>query len=137
MRKNAFIKVLLASIFCLLALISGASQANEKKEGGEGSSSVIPLEPFTVNLSSFDRYLQISLTLQLGAPETGEKVKAKMPIVRHAMIMLLSGKESSDIQNGEGKHELINEIKEKLNSVLELKERDGVTDVYFVNFVIQ
>ncbi len=30
------------------------------------------------------------------------------------MIMLLSGKESADIQNASGKHELINEIKEKL-----------------------
>ena len=58
-------------------------------------------------------------------------------MVRHAMIMLLSGKESSDIQNADGKHELINEIKEKLNSLLELKEHDGVTDVYLVNFVIQ
>ncbi|MFZ6847916.1 flagellar basal body-associated FliL family protein [Undibacterium sp. RuRC25W] len=121
----------------MLALCSGTTQANEKKEGGEGSSSVVALEPFTVNLSSFDRYLQISLTLQLGNPETGEKIKAKMPMVRHAMIMLLSSKESSDIQNSDGKRELINEIKEKLNQALGLKEHDGVTDVYLINFVIQ
>ena len=60
-----------------------------------------------------------------------------MPLVRHAMIMLLSGKESADIQNADGKHELIAEIKEKLNQVLDLKEREGVADVYLVNFVIQ
>ena len=136
MRKNAFLKFFFASIFCVLALCSGTIQANEK-EASAGNSSVVPLEPFTVNLSSFDRYLQISITLQLGNPETGEKIKAKMPMVRHAMIMLLSGKESGDIQNADGKHELIAEIKEKLNHVLELKEHDGVTDVYLVNFVIQ
>ena len=137
MRKNKFMNVLLASIFCLLAVFSGATQANEKEESAGGNASVVALEPFTVNLSSFDRYLQISITLQLGSPETGEKIKSKMPLVRHAMIMLLSGKESADIQNADGKHELIAEIKEKLNQVLDLKEREGVADVYLVNFVIQ
>jgi len=138
MRKTAYKHLLLTSVFYALALISSPVSANEKKEGGgEGASSVAALEPFTVNLSSFDRYLQISITLQLGNPEMAEKIKAKMPLVRHSMIMLLSGKESADIQNASGKHELINEIKEKINHVLEVKEHDGVTDVYLVNFVIQ
>ena len=96
-----------------------------------------PLEPFTVNLSSFDKYLQISITLQLGNPELSEKIKTMMPMVRHSMIMLLSSKDSEDIKSPDGKHALIEEIKEKINGLLEVKEREGVTDVYFVNFVIQ
>jgi len=138
MRKTAYKHIFLASLLFVLTSIVNPAFANEKKEGGgEGASSIAALEPFTVNLSSFDRYLQVSITLQLGSPEMSEKIKAKMPLIRHSMIMLLSGKESGDIQNAEGKHELITEIKEKINHVLEVKEHDGVTDVYLVNFVIQ
>jgi len=138
MRKTAYKHIFLASLLFALTSIVNPAFANEKKEGGgEGASSIAALEPFTVNLSSFDRYLQVSITLQLGSPEMSEKIKAKMPLIRHSMIMLLSGKESGDIQNAEGKHELISEIKEKINHVLEVKEHDGVTDVYLVNFVIQ
>lgn len=111
--------------------------ANEGKSGGEGASLTTPLEPFTVNLTSADRYLQVSVTLQVAQPDVTEKIKLFMPRVRHAMIMLLSDKESSQIQSAEGKHELIDEIKERINKVLGLKEHDGITDVYFVNFVIQ
>ncbi|MBY0571874.1 MAG: flagellar basal body-associated FliL family protein, partial [Burkholderiaceae bacterium] len=57
--------------------------------------------------------------------------------VRHSLIMLLSGKESTQIQTAEGKNELIDEIKERINRVLDVKEHDGVTDIFFVNFVIQ
>jgi len=137
MQKTTFLKALLVSLFCCLTLLTGQAFANEGKGGGEGGGLTAPLEPFTVNLSSFDRYLQVSITLQLAHAEVGEKIKTYMPVIRHSMIMLLSGKESAQIQTADGKHELMDEIKERVNKVLELKENEGITDVYFVNFVIQ
>ncbi|MEB0140614.1 MULTISPECIES: flagellar basal body-associated FliL family protein [unclassified Undibacterium] len=135
MANTSFLKIFLAGL--LLCCAAGSASANSGAKEGGGGSPVAALEPFTVNLSSFDRYLQISITLQLGNPELGEKIKGKMPMVRHAMIMLLSSKESTDIQNADGKRELIEEIKTAINKILEVKEHDGVTDVYLVNFVIQ
>jgi flagellar FliL protein len=108
-----------------------------EKGGKEGESSTARLEPFTVNLSSFDRYLQVSVALQLGAPDVSEKIKMFMPVVRHTLLLLLSGKDSATLQSAEGKHQLIEEIKAAVNHALELKEHDGVTDVFFENFVIQ
>ncbi|MBC3869539.1 flagellar basal body-associated FliL family protein [Undibacterium oligocarboniphilum] len=131
------LKTLLTAILLLSALQSGSALANSGgKEANAGTPTAV-LEPFTVNLSSFDRYLQINITLQVASVEAADKIKLYMPVVRHSMIMLLSGKESAQIQNSEGKHALIDEIKERLNGVLGLKEHDGVTDVFFVNFVIQ
>ncbi|MBC3883755.1 flagellar basal body-associated FliL family protein [Undibacterium griseum] len=133
------LKTLLTAILLLSALQSGSALANSggKEASANAGAPTAVLEPFTVNLSSFDRYLQINITLQVASAEAADKIKLYMPVVRHSMIMLLSGKESSQIQNSEGKHALIDEIKERLNGVLGLKEHDGVTDVFFVNFVIQ
>ncbi len=126
------------AIFALLCLNTGASASSKESSSGSAATVTTPLDPITVNLASFDRYLQISITLQVAKPEVIERVKAVMPMVRHNLIMLLSAKESAQIQTPTGKTELIDEIKSRLNnSVLEVKEHDGVTDIFFVNFVIQ
>ncbi|MFZ6748691.1 flagellar basal body-associated FliL family protein [Undibacterium sp. Ren11W] len=95
------------------------------------------LEPFIVNLSGFEKYLQVSLTLQVATPEIAEKVKLLMPMIRHGLILILSSKEASQLQSGDGKIEVMDEIKEKVNKVLEVKEHDGVSEIFFENFIIQ
>jgi flagellar FliL protein len=140
MQKFSFLKLFCSALLCVLCGLTPAAFANSgggSASASAGGAATATLEPFTVNLSSFDRYLQISVTLQVAGPEVADKIKAVMPMVRHNMIMLLSGKESSQIQSADGKHDLIEEIKERINKVLETKEKNGVTDVFFVNFVIQ
>lgn len=137
LKTRNWTKTLLTFMLCLLPLFAGQAYANEGKASAEGGGLTMPLEPFVVNLMSFDRYLQVSITLQVAKPEVNEKIKAIMPVVRHQLLMLLSSKESQQITNADGKHELILQIKEKINDALDVKEREGVTDVFFVNFVIQ
>lgn len=137
LKTRNWTKTLLTFMLCLLPLFAGQAHANEGKASAEGGGLTMPLEPFVVNLMSFDRYLQVSITLQVAKPEVNEKIKAIMPVVRHQLLMLLSSKESQQITNADGKHELILQIKEKINDALDVKEREGVTDVFFVNFVIQ
>jgi flagellar FliL protein len=138
-RSISLSKAIFTSIFCIFTLLSGHAIANSggKEASASAGAPTAALEPIIVNLSSFDRYLQIGITLQLAKPEIADKVKVMMPVVRHSLIMLLSGKESTQIQTAEGKNELIDEIKERINRVLDVKEHDGVTDIFFVNFVIQ
>lgn len=125
-------------LFALASTQHTTFASSKESASGSAASVTTPLDPITVNLASFDRYLQISITLQLAKPEVVEKIKAVMPMVRHNLIMLLSAKESAQIQSPAGKTELIDEIKTRLNnSVLDVKERDGITDIFFVNFVIQ
>jgi flagellar FliL protein len=107
------------------------------KEAGAGGGSTAKLEAFTVNLSSTERYLQLSMALQIANAEVSDRIKMFMPKLRHALIVLLSSKDSEQLQSLEGKHQLMEEIKEGVNKTLNLKEHDGVTDVFFENFVIQ
>ncbi|WMW81112.1 flagellar basal body-associated FliL family protein [Undibacterium cyanobacteriorum] len=130
--------IVLLALTCGLAGVSASALANSDK--GSASASGAPtahLEPFVVNLSSFDKYLQAVITLQVTASEIGDKIKTYMPMVRHVVIMTLSSKDSSEVQSSAGKKALVEELKEKLNSALKTSEHEGVSDVFFENFVIQ
>lgn len=136
--KKHFFPVLL----CLaLSLQSGLLLAAPENKAASASASAgaptAKLEAFVVNLSSTERYLQLSMALQIASAEVNDKIKMFMPKVRHTLILLLSSKDSEQLQSLDGKHQLMEEIKSGVNKTLELKERDGVTDVFFENFVIQ
>jgi flagellar FliL protein len=127
----------LCLVSCLsLGLTALPANANEKAASAQAGN-VAKLEPFTVNLAGFERYLQTTISLQVQSPEISAKIKEWMPKVRHEMIMILSSKESSEIQSLQGKQELISKIKETINQALKAKEHDGVSDVFFETFVIQ
>jgi flagellar FliL protein len=137
MSKRIHQFVLTASLF-LSMVCMGSAQASDKASAS--AAAIAPtarLEPFVVNLASFDRYLQTIVTLQMGATESADKVKAFMPIVRHAVIMTLSSKDYTELQTVEGKKILIEELRKKINVALSTKESDGVQDIFFENFVIQ
>lgn len=127
---------------CLLLstmlMTSNAHAFNEKAASGEGNAMPISrLDPFVVNLTSFDRYLQTIISLQLSNPAASEKIKQLTPIVRHVIILALSSKESNEILTTAGKKVLIDEMREKLNSALSQWDKEMVSDVFFENFVIQ
>jgi len=126
-------------LLCLaLSLSSGMVLANSGgSASASGGGSTAKLEAFTVNLSSTERYLQLSMALQIASAEVGDKIKLLMPKVRHTLILLLSSKDGEQLQSLDGKHQLMEEIKNGVNKTLDLKEHDGVTDVFFENFVIQ
>ncbi|MFZ6814862.1 flagellar basal body-associated FliL family protein [Undibacterium sp. Rencai35W] len=138
-KNNAFHQAVLFCVFCASLLLTGMASANSggKEASASGGSATTKLEPFTVNLSTSERYLQVSLTLQLANAEIGEKIKVYMPVVRHFILLGLSSKEPAPLQTGEGKRELIEELRNAVNKALDVKEHDGVTDIFFENFVIQ
>lgn len=110
---------------------SGAASA------GAAAGNTAKLEPFTVNLDGFERYLQTTVTLQVASAEIAERIKLFMPVIRHGLILILSSKEASMLQSSEGKREVMEEIRDRINKVLEVKEHDGVTEIFFENFIIQ
>nr|WP_314861911.1 flagellar basal body-associated FliL family protein [uncultured Undibacterium sp.] len=138
MRKTLSTFVFLFSALLSLAFSGGMAHANEKASASASASTpTTRLEPFVVNLASFDRYLQTAVTLQLAASDVADKVKVFMPMVRHVVIMTLSSKDSAELQSTEGKKVLIDELRAKINQVLETKNDHGVNDVFFETFVIQ
>jgi flagellar protein FliL len=72
----------------------------------------LPLDPFIVNLADreADRYAQIGITFELESSMSGDQIKAYMPAIRNAVLLILANKTSKDLLNREGKEQLALEI---------------------------
>jgi flagellar FliL protein len=72
----------------------------------------LPLDPFVVNLADRDgdRYAQIGMTFELDSNASGEQIKAYMPAIRNAILMILANKTSRELLSREGKELLAQEI---------------------------
>ncbi|HKK50463.1 MAG TPA: flagellar basal body-associated FliL family protein, partial [Myxococcota bacterium] len=74
------------------------------------------------------------LELEAGDAELKEEIDARLPQVRDALIVLLSSKQLSDITDFEGKALLKEDIRERVNDVL---ETGSIRSVLFTEFVVQ
>lgn len=72
----------------------------------------LPLDPFVVNLADkeADRYAQIGVTFELANGASIEEMKAFMPSIRNAILMILANKTSRDLIDRAGKEQLADEI---------------------------
>ncbi|MDZ7857646.1 flagellar basal body-associated FliL family protein [Sphaerotilus sp.] len=72
----------------------------------------LPMDPFVVNLADrdSDRYAQIGITLEIDDPKFADEMKAYMPAIRNAILMILSHKTAADMLGREGKEVLAAEI---------------------------
>ena len=112
-------------------------QQNNQEERLAEIGPLYPLAPITVNLRSTtdkDVYLKISLSLELSNKLLANELDAKNAVIRDNIILILSSKSVADIDSDTGKALLCDEIKEKLNTLLD----DGyIKNVYIVSFVIE
>ena len=72
----------------------------------------LPLDPFVVNLADkeADRYAQIGVTFELSQGSSAEELKAYMPSIRNAILLILANKTSRDLIDRAGKEQLAQEI---------------------------
>ena len=96
-----------------------------------------PLAPITVNLKTSDEkdvYLKATLSLELDSKLLKNELDAKNAVIRDEIILILSNYTQVDVASDNGKAEICERIKEKLNSML----HDGqIRNVYIVSFIIQ
>jgi flagellar FliL protein len=96
---------------------AAAKPAHKPAEHGKSEHAAppafVPLEPFVVNLSDreAERFAQIGVTLQVDDPHMAEEMKAYMPAIRNAVLLILSHKSSADLLTVEGKQKLAEEIR--------------------------
>lgn len=120
----------------------GDEDAGADDEEDEGHDDEHPpvyekLETFTVNLAD-DSYLQTEVQLLVADAKVQEKIKARMPEVRDALIRLLSSKTAEELSQLEGKTKLADEVQKAVNDVLGVRKKSkGVKKVLFAAFIIQ
>jgi len=116
-----------------------AEGEGEDEEQGKPAASVkhdpkavptfVPLDAFVVNLADKDveRYAQIGMTLEIGDAKLGDQIKAYMPAIRHAVLMVLADKTAAQLIDREGKLKLAREVQRETSRVLgaEIEEEEA------------
>jgi flagellar FliL protein len=100
-----------------------AKEAKKPEHGKgehEGPPTFVPLDPFVVNLADKDseRYAQVGISLQVDDHKLAEEMKAYMPAIRNAVLMILSHKSSEELLTTEGKQKLAEEIRREAGRAL-------------------
>lgn len=77
------------------------------------------LDPFVVNLAGEEEhYLQVGINLKVADAKVTEQIKARLPEVRNAVLLLLSSKHPEELGSLEGKNRLRHEIRAAVNEPL-------------------
>jgi flagellar FliL protein len=90
-----------------------AKKPEHGKDEHAGPPSFVPLDPFVVNLTDRDaeRFAQVGISLQVDDHKLAEEMKAYMPAIRNAVLLILSHKSSEELLSVEGKQKLAEEIR--------------------------
>jgi flagellar protein FliL len=79
----------------------------------------VTLEPFVVNLSGdVQHYLQVGIDLRVVDNHVNDQIKAHLPEIRNAVLLLLSSKTIETLSTIEQKNQLRAEIREAVNKPL-------------------
>lgn len=124
---------LLLSLLCLPAFVSAEDEAAVKP-----AIEYLEMAPkFTVNLAGHRKYLMVDVQLLIEGEQNVEKIKKNMPALRHALIMLLSGREASELSTTEQREALRQETLAALRKTLaQYADSDGLRDVFFTEFLL-
>jgi flagellar FliL protein len=118
---------------------AGAEKAPEADKGKEGKKpSFVEFESFTSNLKDPEKFLQIKLTFMVDSDKTAEEIKDIMPVVRGAIVPVLSTQDSTEIMTTEGKEKMSKQIVDATNQAIadhNLKEK--VDAVLITHMIIQ
>lgn len=95
------------------------------------------LGDFTTNMATNDRagkFVRVEVRLKMSDRDLADELKEKNIVLRDAVIDTMSLKRFSEVSTQKGKMALKENIKERLNGILD----DGeIEEVYFTKFIVQ
>ncbi|HOP05803.1 MAG TPA: flagellar basal body-associated FliL family protein [candidate division Zixibacteria bacterium] len=102
----------------------------------KGSSIIYAMKDIVVNPAGTggSRFLSASVSFELGSPSLEAKFQDREPIVRDALITILSSKSVTQLTDPKQKEIVRYQIKKR---VAALMETDKINGVYFTDFVLQ
>jgi flagellar protein FliL len=114
-----------------------SSESGDKNKAKTEKQTVVSLDQFTVNLSTAvgapPKFARVVIAVEVVNEETSRELNMKMPQVRNSIIDLFNSKRPADLQTGEGRNYLKEEIRNALNSFLVTGKIKGI---FFSNFSV-
>jgi flagellar FliL protein len=107
-----------------------------KESRGTLPGHIYRMDPFIVNLNDEQamRYLKIKIEFESDEEKANDEYGRRLPQLRDAILTILSAKNHQEIMSSEGKKILKEELKQRLNNLL---QDFRVQKIYFTEFVIQ
>lgn len=97
--------------------------------------------PFVVNFQDQGqiRFLQVGIEVMSDDPKALEAVKTESPVIRNALLMLLSGQDAKTLMTREGKEKLRTQALAEIQKILakQGEAKPGIQALYFTSFVMQ
>ncbi len=117
---------LLVVVLSLLFMSVAVAEEGAKESEAEAGVKYIEMAPkFTVNLAEPKKFLLINVQLLVEGAAAIEAVKKHMPALRHALIMLYSGRQSAELQTMEQREALRQETTTVISETLDEMEGGG------------
>jgi flagellar protein FliL len=145
-KKKKKLIIIVASVLLLASGGGGAAwyfgmRGKSAENAQAAPKKVLPiflnLEPFVVNLSGSENYLQVGVVYAVDTNEVSEAIKAHLPAVRSRVLLRLSSKTVAELTTLEGKQKLTDEILNDAKESLDEAQRKGLINMHFSAFVIQ
>jgi flagellar FliL protein len=115
-----------------------AKPKKKKKASGHGSesSSIYTIKDIVINPSGTGgtRFLSVSFAFELESAELGAELEAREPVIRDALITILSSKTVAQLTDPKQKEIVRYQIKKRVSKLLHTDELAGV---YYTDFVLQ
>jgi flagellar FliL protein len=115
----------------------GKNPSKEEKKATEKLQGFMyKMEPFVVNLadSGLRRYLKVRIEMESNESKMNEEYEKRLPQVRDGILMILSSKFYNEIMDSEGKKKLREEIKGRVNHIL---QGFKAKSIFFTEFIMQ
>lgn len=97
----------------------GAAPEAKAKPKDEHPPVFVTLDPFVVNLAGeVEHYLQVGIDLKVADSKVPDQIKARLPEIRNAVLLLLSSKNAEELATLDGKNRLRQEVRAAVNRPL-------------------
>ena len=112
------------------------SKKSSHGEDGAAGSMVYAIKDIVVNPAGTGgtRFLSVSFGFELDSPDLATEFEEREPLVRDALITILSSKTVAELTNAKQKEIIRYQVKKRLSDLLKTEEINGV---YYTDFVLQ
>ncbi len=124
-------------VLSLIAMTPSVWAGEEEKPAP--SIEYLPLQPkLIVNLAGRHHYLRADVQLMIQGKERLEETQKYLPVIRHALIMLLSNLSPEQAADIEAREELRQKALQEVRKVLDqYAQSQGLKDLFFTEFLVQ